>query len=63
VRRVFQARGVDLDAPIVVSCGSGLTACILALALCHATHGRTLAALYDGSWSEWGNADGVPVER
>jgi len=54
---------VDLNAPIVVSCGSGLTACILALALCHATGGRTLAALYDGSWSEWGNADGVPVER
>ena len=49
---VFAARGVDPDRPIVTTCGSGVTAAIIALAL--ETMGRPASGLYDGSWSEWG---------
>jgi thiosulfate/3-mercaptopyruvate sulfurtransferase len=45
------AAGVDLSAPITTTCGSGVTASLLALAL--ARIGRTDVAVYDGSWSEW----------
>ncbi len=56
----FAAAGVDASKPIVASCGSGVTACVLALGL-HVL-GTTGVAIYDGSWSEWGLADGPPVE-
>ncbi|HEY2178641.1 MAG TPA: 3-mercaptopyruvate sulfurtransferase [Caulobacteraceae bacterium] len=52
LRAAFAAAGVDLSEPIVTTCGSGITAAVLALAL--ARLGRPDAAVYDGSWSEWG---------
>jgi thiosulfate/3-mercaptopyruvate sulfurtransferase len=58
--RLFQDAGVALDRPIVTSCGSGVTACALAFAL-HLI-GHPGAAVYDGSWSEWGLPGDTPVE-
>ena len=49
-----------LDAPMVTSCGSGVTACAVAFAA-HLL-GHPGAAVYDGSWSEWGLPDGPPIE-
>lgn len=57
---VFARQGVDLNKPIVVSCGSGVTAAVVALAL--ETLGVEGVKLYDGSWSEWGARDDLPVE-
>lgn len=56
---LFAHAGVALDRPIVASCGSGVTACALAFALYLIGHER--AAIYDGSWSEWGLPDGSPI--
>jgi thiosulfate/3-mercaptopyruvate sulfurtransferase len=58
-RAIFQASGVDLDKPVITSCGSGITAAILALAL--ERMGKDDWALYDGSWAEWGMYPTVPV--
>lgn len=52
VRAVFRSHGVALDRPVVTTCGSGVTAAVLVLAL--ETAGAGPAALYDGSWAEWG---------
>jgi thiosulfate/3-mercaptopyruvate sulfurtransferase len=49
---VFEAAGVDISKPIVSTCGSGITASVVALAL--ARLGRPRSAVYDGSWTEWG---------
>ena len=57
---LFREAGVALDGPIVTSCGSGVTACALAFAL-HLI-GHPGAAVYDGSWSEWGLPGDTPVE-
>jgi thiosulfate/3-mercaptopyruvate sulfurtransferase len=60
LRRVFAAAGVDVERPVVASCGSGVTAGVIAFAL--AQLGRTDAAVYDGSWSEWGAREDLPIE-
>jgi thiosulfate/3-mercaptopyruvate sulfurtransferase len=57
---LFREAGIALDQPIVTSCGSGVTACALAFAL-HLI-GHPGAAVYDGSWSEWGLPGDTPVE-
>jgi thiosulfate/3-mercaptopyruvate sulfurtransferase len=57
---LFRDAGVALDRPVVTSCGSGVTACALAFAL-HLI-GHPGAAVYDGSWSEWGLPGDTPVE-
>lgn len=59
LRRLFSGSGVHLDARIVTSCGSGVTACAVAFAL-HLV-GHPGAAVYDGSWAEWGLPDGPPI--
>jgi thiosulfate/3-mercaptopyruvate sulfurtransferase len=59
VRAALQQAGVDADRPIITSCGSGVSASIMSLAL--ETIGRPAKALYDGSWSEWGSRDDLPI--
>jgi thiosulfate/3-mercaptopyruvate sulfurtransferase len=60
LRDAFAKAGLDSTRPVVTSCGSGVTASVLALAL-HLV-GRRDVAVYDGSWSEWGVRPDVPVE-
>ena len=60
LRDAFEAGGVDLAKPITTSCGSGITACILALGLY--LEGRDDVAIYDGSWTEWGGRVDLPIE-
>jgi thiosulfate/3-mercaptopyruvate sulfurtransferase len=59
LKTLFDDAGVDLDKPIVTTCGSGVSAAILSLGL--ARLGRLDAPVYDGSWSEWGGRDDTPV--
>lgn len=58
--RIFTETGLQFGRPVVASCGSGLTAGILALSLNLLGHRRT--AVYDGSWSEWGSDEQLPIE-
>jgi thiosulfate/3-mercaptopyruvate sulfurtransferase len=60
IRGIFKGAGLDFDRPVITSCGSGVTACILTLAL--EMIGKTDVAVYDGSWSEWGCHPDVEVE-
>jgi thiosulfate/3-mercaptopyruvate sulfurtransferase len=58
--QLFEAAGLDMKRPVVTSCGSGVTACVLAFGL-HLL-GKEDVAVYDGSWSEWGLPGDTPVE-
>ena len=60
IEQLFEEAGVDLGKPVVASCGSGITASVLALALTEIGHRRT--SVYDGSWSEWGADQSLPIE-
>jgi len=59
LRAAFAAAGADLDKPTVTTCGSGVSALVISLALYRL--GVRGLALYDGSWSEWGLLDGPPI--
>jgi thiosulfate/3-mercaptopyruvate sulfurtransferase len=59
MKAAFEAAGVDLSRPVITSCGSGITAAVLALAL--ELMGHKNWSLYDGSWAEWGMFPTVPV--
>ena len=58
-REVFMAAGVDLSKPVITSCGSGVTAAVLSLAL--ERIGKRDHSIYDGSWSEWGMYADLPI--
>ena len=59
LKAIFQQQGLNLDQPIVASCGSGVTAVVVILAL--NTLGVNDVTLYDGSWGEWGSRDDLPI--
>ncbi|TWG95505.1 thiosulfate/3-mercaptopyruvate sulfurtransferase [Mesorhizobium sp. J18] len=59
LREVFRDAGIDLGKPVVTSCGSGVTAAAITLALESVGHADN--RLYDGSWSEWGSREETPV--
>ena len=58
IAAAFASAGVDLAGPVVTTCGSGVTACVLAFGL-HLL-GKQDVALYDGSWAEWGSDPETP---
>ena len=60
LRAAFEDAGVDLSRPVITTCGSGVTAAILALALARIGHADV--SLYDGSWAEWGAYSDLAVE-
>jgi thiosulfate/3-mercaptopyruvate sulfurtransferase len=61
LRAIIGEKGLDLSRPIVVSCGTGVTACAVILAL--DVLGKKDTAVFDGSWTEWGSAADTPIER
>jgi thiosulfate/3-mercaptopyruvate sulfurtransferase len=60
LRQLYEAAGVRFDRPVITTCGSGVTASLAAFLLSLAGHPEV--SVYDGSWSEWGNSDDLPIE-
>jgi thiosulfate/3-mercaptopyruvate sulfurtransferase len=60
ITAVITSAGIDPEKPLISSCGSGVTAAPLVLALY--LLGHTQAAIYDGSWTEWGGRDDTPID-
>lgn len=59
IKAAFSKAGVDIDKPLICTCGSGATAAVLALGI-YAVSGK-VAAVYDGSWMEWASVPGNPI--
>ena len=59
LRQALEASGLDLNKPVVTTCGSGVTAAVITLALQSVGHRNN--TLYDGSWSEWGGREDTPI--
>jgi thiosulfate/3-mercaptopyruvate sulfurtransferase len=59
IRELITATGIDPSKPVIVSCGSGVTACVVALGL--RLIGANDIAVYDGSWAEWGSLPNTPI--
>lgn len=57
---LFAEQGIDIHAPSVTTCGSGMTAAVVLMAL--TLLGNTNVRIYDGSWAEWGQDNGLPIE-